>query len=233
MQATCRLQAPHDTRFQGRIPVVLDGVVGAARDELRDLGPFVADAVVRLHDNVVFLFSPRLLADRRVEVVVPALTALYSGGATRSIPASITGGKQGQGERERACLPMRPGSLEAMSDQRFAPYCRTSAESCSSSCVLHGPLTGGTDALRIACMASCSSRSSSGSCSGGRSTASSRRFMGIRELPPPERLRSRGALLPERRLLGPRHLAGFSARGTSARGFSGALLPTRSRVRTA
>ena len=103
-------------------------------------------------------------------------------------------------------MPMRPGSLEAMRDQRFGPYCWTSTESCSSSCVLHGPLTGGTCALRAASISSssCSAKDSlvenmdSGGGGGNGSGDTSRRCLrGVgRDVSPPLRLRSRGALLP-------------------------------------
>ena len=115
-----------------------------------------------------------------------------------------------KGGGNQTCFPMRPGSLDAMRDQRFGPYCWTSTESCSSSCVLHGPLTGGTCALRAASISSssCSARDSFvenvDSGGGGGSIGSGTTARGClggvgREVSAPLRLRSRGALLPPER----------------------------------
>ena len=60
-----------------RIPPVLDGVVGAARQELGDLGPAVAETVVCVDDDLVLGLSPWVLVDARAEVVAPALAALF------------------------------------------------------------------------------------------------------------------------------------------------------------
>ena len=54
----------------------LDGIVGAAGQQLGDLGPSVAEELVRLEDRLILIGSPCLLANRRVEMVVPALAAL-------------------------------------------------------------------------------------------------------------------------------------------------------------
>ena len=128
----------------------------------------------------------------------------------------FAGRREGQAEASeqrrggRTCFPMRPGSLDAMRDQRFGPYCWTSTESCSSSCVLHGPLTGGTCAFRAASISSssCSARDSFvenvDSGGGGGSIGSGATARGClggvgREVSAPLRLRSRGALLPPAR----------------------------------
>ena len=61
-----------------RVPVVLDGVVAAAGQVLGDLGPAVAHAGVQLVEELVLLLGPRRLLDLGVEVVVPALAALFA-----------------------------------------------------------------------------------------------------------------------------------------------------------
>ena len=120
----------------------------------------------------------------------------------------------------RACLPMRPGSFEAMSDQRFGPNCCTSTESCSSSWMLHGPLTGGTVGPCWLSILSCSSSSFSfcasttaiatgggggggggrGGGGGGSGGGVARRLGGVARAPPLGRLPERepGGRVPER-----------------------------------
>jgi hypothetical protein len=67
-----------DLPLDGAVPVVLDGVVGAAAEELGDDGPSVAKTglkgrlhAVGLHDGDVLLLRPPFLLDARVQVVVP------------------------------------------------------------------------------------------------------------------------------------------------------------------
>ena len=54
------------------VPVVLDRVVGPARQALGNLSPSVAQVRVRFEEDLVLLLGPRRLLDRRVEVVVPS-----------------------------------------------------------------------------------------------------------------------------------------------------------------
>ena len=65
----------------GRVPVVLDGVVGPPRQQLGDFRPLVAEDLVRLVDDRVLVLRPGALLDLRVEVVVPALAALLADAA--------------------------------------------------------------------------------------------------------------------------------------------------------
>ena len=60
------------------IESVLDRVVCASRQQLRYFRPMVAEFLLRLEDDLFLLFSPRVLADAGVEVVVPTLPALLS-----------------------------------------------------------------------------------------------------------------------------------------------------------
>ena len=62
--------------FHGRVPVVFDGVVRPARDQLCNLCPLVSPLLVRIVDHPIFLVRPRRLLDVRVQVVVPPLSAL-------------------------------------------------------------------------------------------------------------------------------------------------------------
>ena len=50
--------------LHGGVPVVLDGVVGPARDELGDLGPLVAPLLVRVVDDAVLVLRPCSLERR-------------------------------------------------------------------------------------------------------------------------------------------------------------------------
>ena len=51
--------------------MVLDGVVRAARQQLGDLGPLVAQPLVGLDDDAVLVLGPRRLVDARMQMVVP------------------------------------------------------------------------------------------------------------------------------------------------------------------
>lgn len=55
------------------VPVVLDGVVGAAGQELRDLGPLVAVLCVLLHQHAVLLLGPLPPLDAGIQVIVPSV----------------------------------------------------------------------------------------------------------------------------------------------------------------
>mmetsp|Transcript_29657 Transcript_29657/g.94377 ORF Transcript_29657/g.94377 Transcript_29657/m.94377 type:complete len:282 (-) Transcript_29657:158-1003(-) len=67
---------------EGRIPPVLDLVVGAAFNRLGDVGPSVAHRAVRLDELQVLFLGPLALVDHRVQMVMPSLAALLAG-ATR------------------------------------------------------------------------------------------------------------------------------------------------------
>ena len=53
-------------------------VVGPARKILGDLGPAIAELLVRVDDGLVLLRRPFVLLDVRVQVIVPALAALLT-----------------------------------------------------------------------------------------------------------------------------------------------------------
>eukprot|EP00961_Rhodomonas_salina_P220044 2974929-Rhodomonas_salina.1 len=57
-----------DEALEGGVPAVLDGVVGAAREQPRDLRPLVLELGVRVHEDLVLLCRPRLLLDARVQL---------------------------------------------------------------------------------------------------------------------------------------------------------------------
>ena len=69
---------------QSGVPVVLDGVVGAAQEDVGDLGPPVLDSLVKYEENPLLLDAPTLLLQQRVQLVVPPLTALLAS-ATRHL----------------------------------------------------------------------------------------------------------------------------------------------------
>ena len=57
--------------------MVFHRVVGASREELGDLRPLVADADLGIEEDLVLLVRPRVTRQRRVELVVPPLAALF------------------------------------------------------------------------------------------------------------------------------------------------------------
>ena len=65
--------------LHGAVPVVLDAVVGTALENVGDVGPLVRLVPVQQEQNPLFLTAPsgRSL-DHRVQVVVPALSALLT-----------------------------------------------------------------------------------------------------------------------------------------------------------
>lgn len=62
--------------LHGRIPMVFDGIVRSSMQELRDLRPPIADAIVFSENDRVLLRAPRVLADVWIQVIVPSLSAL-------------------------------------------------------------------------------------------------------------------------------------------------------------
>lgn len=58
--------------------MILDGVVSATDQILSNVGPFVTHDKVREVKEPLFLISPLLLLDVRVEVVVPPFSALLT-----------------------------------------------------------------------------------------------------------------------------------------------------------
>ena len=64
--------------LHGAVPVVLNGVVRPARDELGNLGPLVAPLLVCIVNDAVLLLGPRGLLYLRVEMVVPTFPTLFT-----------------------------------------------------------------------------------------------------------------------------------------------------------
>jgi hypothetical protein len=64
--------------LHGTVPMVLDCVVGAAVEDLRDVGPFVVELAVHQEQNPLLLATPVNFFDARIQVVVPALAALLA-----------------------------------------------------------------------------------------------------------------------------------------------------------
>lgn len=71
--------------LQVAVEAVLDGVVGAALDLLRNFGPFVSELGVELQNFAVLLSSPLLLGEVGVQVIDPALTALLADAARHKL----------------------------------------------------------------------------------------------------------------------------------------------------
>jgi hypothetical protein len=69
------------TSLHRRVPVVLDGIVCPARQQCSDLGPLLSVRAMRINDDRVLVRRPALLADVRIQMVVPPLTTLLSDAA--------------------------------------------------------------------------------------------------------------------------------------------------------
>ena len=55
--------------------MVLDGIVRAAHQDFRELGPFVRQVAIIKEQNQLFFQCPRTFLDLWVKVIVPSLTA--------------------------------------------------------------------------------------------------------------------------------------------------------------
>ena len=64
--------------LHGRVPVVLDGVVGAAGEVFGDLSPPVAERLVGQEEDPLLVLAPVLLLDVRIQMIVPPLSALLA-----------------------------------------------------------------------------------------------------------------------------------------------------------
>ena len=64
--------------LHARIPVVLDRVVGAALEDLGDLGPLVIHDAVHKEQDPLFFLVPVNFLDSWIQVIVPALATLLS-----------------------------------------------------------------------------------------------------------------------------------------------------------
>ena len=64
---------------QSGVPVVLDGVVGAAQQDVGDLGPPILNRLVKDEENPLLLDAPTLLLQQGIQLVVPSLAALLAG----------------------------------------------------------------------------------------------------------------------------------------------------------
>mmetsp|Transcript_3158 Transcript_3158/g.9795 ORF Transcript_3158/g.9795 Transcript_3158/m.9795 type:complete len:215 (-) Transcript_3158:225-869(-) len=107
----------------GRVPVVLDGVVRAPRQQLGDLRPLVAVRLVRFHENAVLLLAPAVALDVRVEVVVPALAALLANAArqvTRN-HAPLLGAMLQHQAQDLVVLLLRPRPLDEVRVEHLLP----------------------------------------------------------------------------------------------------------------
>lgn len=74
LHLSVRLELP----LQCGVEPVLYVVVGPARKILGDLGPAIAELLVRVDDGLVLLRRPFVLLDVWIQVIVPALAALLT-----------------------------------------------------------------------------------------------------------------------------------------------------------
>lgn len=64
--------------LKGRIEPVFDVVVGSSWEVFSYLGPLVAKLFMSLNNFPIFLRSPLILLDIRVEMIVPSLATLFT-----------------------------------------------------------------------------------------------------------------------------------------------------------
>lgn len=64
--------------YQGRVPVVLDGVIGAAKEYGGDSSPTILDGLVQDKENPVFFYTPQSFFQKRIQLIVPAFSALLA-----------------------------------------------------------------------------------------------------------------------------------------------------------
>lgn len=63
---------------QGGVPVVLDGVVRAAQEDIGDLGPPVFHSLMKDVENPIFFDAPACFFEQGIELIVPTLSALLA-----------------------------------------------------------------------------------------------------------------------------------------------------------
>lgn len=62
--------------LQGRVPVVLNGVVAAPNEYVLEIGPLVLLLLLQEEENLVLFLAPGGLLEQRVQLIVPALATL-------------------------------------------------------------------------------------------------------------------------------------------------------------
>ena len=58
--------------LQRGIPMVLDGVVGSTIEVSRYFCPLVAEMLMQNEETQILVIAPRILVDRRIEMIVPS-----------------------------------------------------------------------------------------------------------------------------------------------------------------
>ena len=61
------------------VPIILNGVVGAAEDDARDFSPAVRRTSLQKEQNPALVQAPRRLLQHWIQLVVPPLAALLAG----------------------------------------------------------------------------------------------------------------------------------------------------------
>jgi hypothetical protein len=109
--------------LHARIPVILDGVVGATFKHLGYLCPLVAVVSVHQIEDPLFLSAPADLLDLRIQVIVPALTALLSDPPREVLcdQSPLLGTVFVYKVKDHAILLLGPGTLDEAGVQNFLP----------------------------------------------------------------------------------------------------------------
>lgn len=63
---------------QNGVPIIFDGVVGSAQNDIRDLGPAVLSIPLEHAQNPAFFNAPACLLQQGTQLVVPTLSTLLA-----------------------------------------------------------------------------------------------------------------------------------------------------------
>ena len=123
-----RFESKSSKSLKVRVPVVLDGIVCTAGEQLGDFGPLVPHQRVLNQNQAVLRLGPRRLANVGVEVVVPSLPALLpdpAGQMARNL-APLLGTQPSNQLHDELVLLLRPGTLRGRWAQGAVASCALS-----------------------------------------------------------------------------------------------------------
>lgn len=98
---------------KGGVPVVLDRVVTAAKQDVGDFGPAIVYGLLENEKNPVLFYGPRPLFAQGIQLVVPSLAALLSCPVIHPLrdQLPLVGSQLGNNLEEHCVLFVVPGAL--------------------------------------------------------------------------------------------------------------------------
>lgn len=107
--------------------MVLNVVISAAVQELRNFGPTVPVLLVKLEDFEILFLCPTILLNVGVQVVVPTFTALLTDATLQIMGylAPVLSAVQTDLIDEKAILLLGPGALDHLRVEDFLPSVQT------------------------------------------------------------------------------------------------------------